>query len=61
MQESAAELVSHFAEHQPGQAMDIAAAVVETVPGAASEIVEILNDAKEIKDSDLVSPINNKP
>lgn len=61
LQESANELVSHFAEHQPEQAVDIAAAVVETVPQAASDIVEILHEAKEINDSDLVSPITDKP
>lgn len=56
-QESAAELVAHYVENHPQDAVKIAAAVVENVPEAASDIVEILHDAEQIDNQELTSDI----
>jgi MFS family permease len=59
-QETATELVSHFAEHQPDQAIDVATAVVEMLPDSASDVVEILHEA-ETFDEPLSMDIKDKP
>lgn len=61
LQESATELVSHFAEHQPEQAIEIAAAVVETLPEVASDVVDILHDADQVDDQQLISDLDERP
>jgi len=40
--------------------MEVAAAVVETLPNMASEVVDILHDANSM-DDELSSDIGNKP
>ncbi|MGB2222421.1 MFS transporter [Neptunomonas sp.] len=58
--ESATELVTHFAENHPEQAYDIAAAVVETVPEMASDVVDILHDSDNLDDN-ISMDINDRP
>ncbi|MDF2181896.1 MFS transporter [Neptuniibacter sp. CAU 1671] len=56
MHESASELVSHFSEHYPDQAMEIATAVVETLPEYASEVVNILQESEHF-DQELMDQV----
>ncbi len=56
MHEFAAELVTHYSENHPEQAVEIATAVVETLPEMASEVVDILQESKHF-DQELVDQV----
>lgn len=58
--DSATELVSHFAENQPEQAVEVAAAVIETLPDAASDIVDILHEAEQVNEQQLISELETE-
>ncbi|MFW1678486.1 MFS transporter [Pontibacter sp. JAM-7] len=60
MHESATDLVNHFSEFHPDQAMDIAAAVVETLPEMASDVVNILQES-EYFDEELADRVPQQP
>jgi MFS family permease len=53
--------INKIVEKMPGHAVDIASTFVDSVPGAASKMVKILQDSSAIEDSELTTSIDDKP
>ena len=59
--EAAVELVQRLSEAAPDNAMDVAVAVVESIPEAASDVVDAISAGDEAKDEEWMNSVDNKP
>ena len=59
--DEAVELVQRLSEASPDNAMDVAVAVVEKIPGSASEVVDAISKGDESKEGEWVNSVDGKP
>jgi MFS family permease len=53
--------INHIVDSIPEHAVDIASTFVESFPEVASDMLEILQESDEIKNSELITSIDDKP
>ena len=53
--------INHMVENLPEHAVDVASTFAHSFPEVASDMLEILQDSDEIKDSELTTSIDDKP
>ncbi len=59
--EAAVELVQRLSEVSPDNAMDVAVAVVESIPEAASDVVDAISEGEEAKEEEWMMGLDEKP
>lgn len=59
--EAAVELVQRLSEAAPENTLDVAVAVVETLPDAASDVLDAISEGKESTDGEWMESVDDKP
>ncbi len=59
--DAAVELVQRLSEVAPDDALDMAVAVVENIPEAASDLVDMISEGDEAKDEEWMNTLDEKP
>lgn len=61
LQEAAVELVQRLSEVSPDNMMDVAVAVVESIPEAASDVMDAISEGEEAREEEWMMGLDEKP